>query len=529
MATNNSSNDIEIPDNLVTAKGDLVTATGNNAPAKLAKGTDGQVLTALDSETTGLKWKGLTYTDVGAAAAAHAHASIDATADSSIAADKKFLLEGAAGDSYIIYNSTAKRIELYVDGVLASTWGYHGLNLLMDGTTSILDLISAAAFTKTGGVSNAWPGDSSNFRTLLGAQAPVIAQATDNLLSDENASFEGGTSGGWGSITNATVANDVTQYWHGIYSLKVTAVTTTNCSAGLTVTAATSASTQYTLSMKFKGVVGRSYTAYLWDTTASFQFGSTVTADGTWQTVTVTQTFGTGAVRKVGLWGASMTAGTSFYVDAVQLEAGAVATPFALDYRTASTCKIATPLTVGGDATIVAIVNGPWPGNDGIEHTLFSASGAGAGDVFRLYKGTDNKLYFAVGDKSAVTAALTTTTWAANANHLVIGTVTGGAINVYLAGSAGTPATGATREAAFNADSYIGTKTDGTLPANAAILGAAYDRVISSAENTALTSIATWGTAALGSLPTIGSTRFDDATDRLYVYTSNGWKYAALT
>ncbi|MFC5947084.1 hypothetical protein ACFQH9_02175 [Pseudonocardia lutea] len=55
----NVTNDAQIPKSLVDAKGDLLVGTANDTPARVAVGTNGQVLTADSSQASGVKWADL--------------------------------------------------------------------------------------------------------------------------------------------------------------------------------------------------------------------------------------------------------------------------------------------------------------------------------------------------------------------------------------------------------------------------------------------------------------------------------------
>lgn len=132
-----------IPTSIVDAKADLITATADNTPARLAVGANDTVLTADSSTGTGLKWaapvaipptifdaKG----DIVAASAADTAARLAVganntvlTADSSTATGLKWAAPAAAASSFTLLNSG----DTTVGTSSSKTWsGISGINTL---------------------------------------------------------------------------------------------------------------------------------------------------------------------------------------------------------------------------------------------------------------------------------------------------------------------------------------------------------------------------------------------------------------
>jgi hypothetical protein len=170
-----------IQNSIVDAKGDLITATAADTPARLAVGTNNQVLTADSSTATGLKW---------AAASSGALTLIKRASFSGVATT------GTTFDS--VFSSTYKNYLVVIDDFTrASGGGSPQLQMLYSGSTQATGYYGSSS------------GINSTAVTLMGSTNSNASAAT--LWATM------GTTGGATTISlNFSVASGSDRaYWHG--------------------------------------------------------------------------------------------------------------------------------------------------------------------------------------------------------------------------------------------------------------------------------------------------------------------------
>jgi len=138
-----------IQNSIVDAKGDLIAATANDTPARLAVGTNGQILTADSTAATGIKWatpatssSGLTFISRTTWSAA-ASVTVDSVFSSTYE-NYHIIIDSWVGNSYSIVPQLQLRYGSSTSGsvIYGSSFGcpYTGSPMLFQTTTA------AAAF-----------------------------------------------------------------------------------------------------------------------------------------------------------------------------------------------------------------------------------------------------------------------------------------------------------------------------------------------------------------------------------------------
>jgi hypothetical protein len=110
--------DAQIPDSLLTTKGDLIAATGASTPARLGVGTNGQVLVADSTASTGLAWGSPSSGSMTSLATGTLSGST--VTISSISGSYKSLVLRA--ENY--YESIGENLQIRLNGVTSATYNW---------------------------------------------------------------------------------------------------------------------------------------------------------------------------------------------------------------------------------------------------------------------------------------------------------------------------------------------------------------------------------------------------------------------
>jgi hypothetical protein len=196
--------DAQIPDSLLTTKGDLIAATGASTPARLGVGSNDQILVADSTAATGMKWA----TPAGAGMVSIASGSLTGatvTISSIVGTYKKLWLDirnarttqnlgirfnGDSGNNYIYNwydNSTAVT---NVTGVSAIGWDTSG-----SGNTDRLVSIEIPSYSNatTWKYLSMFGGRASTAANLTGLWTNTSAITSLSIVSYGGANFAAGT------------------------------------------------------------------------------------------------------------------------------------------------------------------------------------------------------------------------------------------------------------------------------------------------------------------------------------------------
>jgi len=319
-----------------------------------------------------------------------------------------------------------------------------------------------------------------------GVLAQVVSEAASNLLKSlpggqDNTTFENGTIGYWDCAGGSVSTN---WSWHGLKSMRIQ-YATADYHCRLPVTAVTTAGSQYTAQMYVNNVTGYTLRLSLWDNVGGYVAHGTTVTVGNEGRMQVTGTFNSeSTIRRIVVGAIAGSYPIDFYIDAVQLENKSYPTWFSNGDRTAMTCKVATAdlgLTAG-PTSIVCVFKPVWDNTDGICHRLVVNNSGSSVNALWLYKHSDDKITFAIGDKNGSYFFLRIREdFSAGSVVVVVATLDNkGDVTLHVNGVQATETEGSGTKIrdGWPADLYIGTSHEETEHANAPIHIAMLNRVL---------------------------------------------------
>lgn len=173
---------------IVDAKGDLITATAADTPARLAVGTNGQVLTADSTTATGLKW---------------------AIASGGLVPIGSYNLSGSSTSINNVFTSSYAHYLIVVSEV-SSGAGVHELRLRASGTDTTANYQHAGLYSQT-------PTGSGTYYNATSAGSMILADGQNTFVSFDIYNPQAASNTGFTGLTsqwNGTVHQ--TNMWSGI-------------------------------------------------------------------------------------------------------------------------------------------------------------------------------------------------------------------------------------------------------------------------------------------------------------------------